>query len=255
MSAPLNEAALSRLEEASMNAWPGLKCVLDGAWVVRLGEGYTRRANSISMLAAGEDIDERLARCGALFAPEGVTPCARVVDFASGVEPHLDRAGFGAAFDRTVTLWRALDDPPPADPRVEISPGPASREWMTAKDRLNGEAPAEAASRRRIQAVIATPVAHGAVRGPDGRYAAVAFVALHAGLASLNMVVTDPALRGQRLSQAVCQALMAWAHGQGARQACLQTLEANAPARALYARMGFSDPLYGYHYRVREAAP
>ncbi len=47
MSIPSSEAALLRLEEASMNAWPGLKYVLDGAWVVRLGEGYTRRANSI----------------------------------------------------------------------------------------------------------------------------------------------------------------------------------------------------------------
>ena len=252
MSAPVNEAALLRLEEASMNAWPGLKTVLDDRWVVRLGEGYTKRANSISMLAAGEDIAERLARCSALFAPEGVAPCARVVDFAAASEAALDAAGFGAPFDKTVTLWRAMDPPPPADPRVELFLGRPTAEWLTAKDRLNAENDAECASRRKILAAIAVPIAYGGVRGPDGQYAALAYVALHAGLASLNMVVTDPAQRGQRLSQAVCETLLAWAHGQGMRAACLQTLEANTPARALYARMGFSGPLYAYHYRVLE---
>ena len=103
MSAPVNEAALLRLEEASMNAWPGLKTVLDDRWVVRLGEGYTRRANSITMLAAGEDIAERLARCSALFAPEGVAPCARVVDFAAASEATIFACCDQAVPERTKT--------------------------------------------------------------------------------------------------------------------------------------------------------
>jgi ribosomal protein S18 acetylase RimI-like enzyme len=47
---------------------------------------------------------------------------------------------------------------------------------------------------------------------------------------------------------------MGWARrDQAASAACLQVVEANAPARRLYERMGFSAPLYGYHYRLKEA--
>ena len=42
---------------------------------------------------------------------------------------------------------------------------------------------------------------------------------------------------------------MAWGRARGAAQACLQVVDDNRPARALYAGLGFDRELARYHYR------
>ena len=62
---------------------------------------------------------------------------------------------------------------------------------------------------------------------------AVAFAALHDGIASINSVVTDPRRRRQGLSRRAVAGVLAWARRQGALGACLQVAATNAPARSL----------------------
>lgn len=256
------EPRLMALEIASMAAWPGLRVVEIDGWRQRFGDGHTKRANSVTLLTnGGADPAGRLARCEALYAREGLAPCVRLSDGADAETlKALDAAGYGPAFDATVTLRRDLDGPDAAGPEdldgVDLSLGPPGETWLAAKDRINGDSAADAAARRRILPKIAVPVAYVAVPGPDGEIAAVAYGAVHQDLVSLNMVAADPARRGRRLAERACRALMAWARlHQGARQACLQVVEENTPARRLYSRMGFSEPLYRYHYRQKPPAP
>ncbi len=59
-------------------------------------------------------------------------------------------------------------------------------------------------------------------------------------------MLVHPAYRGQGLGRQMLQALPQWAAQQGATHADL-------PAQQLYASLGF-EPVYGYHYRVKQAA-
>jgi ribosomal protein S18 acetylase RimI-like enzyme len=60
---------------------------------------------------------------------------------------------------------------------------------------------------------------------------------------------TLPSRRRRGLATAVVERLLAWGERQGARAAYLQVMGVNAPARALYARLGFTEA-YRYWYRV-----
>jgi GNAT superfamily N-acetyltransferase len=80
------------------------------------------------------------------------------------------------------------------------------------------------------------------------RPAATAFVAVHDGVAMLHALEVSPDARRAGLGGAMTRAAARWAASHGAGTLALAVTEANAPARALYAGLGFRERA-GYHYR------
>ncbi len=93
------------------------------------------------------------------------------------------------------------------------------------------------------------PYAGFVLRGADGRALACGQFAREAELAGLYDVFTAPEARGRGLSRRLCAHRLAQAHACGARVGYLQVDAANAPARAVYRRLGFAEA-YSYHYRA-----
>ena len=76
--------------------------------------------------------------------------------------------------------------------------------------------------------------------------AAVGIAVEHGGLVGLFCLAVDPKRRRSGLGSGLARSLLA---GSGARTAYLQVEEANAPAVALYERLGFQEA-YRYCHRV-----
>ena len=74
---------------------------------------------------------------------------------------------------------------------------------------------------------------------------------LHGEWLGIYELATLPAARRRGAATAIVGALAAWGAARGARHAYLMVEERNAPAQALYARLGVRRA-YGYAYRVRE---
>jgi GNAT superfamily N-acetyltransferase len=86
-------------------------------------------------------------------------------------------------------------------------------------------------------------------RSADDRPAGVAFAAMAGGGAMLHALYVLPRARRRGVARALTGAAAAWALERGARDLALAVTEANAPARALYERMGMA--VAGrYHYRA-----
>ena len=65
----------------------------------------------------------------------------------------------------------------------------------------------------------------------------------------VTAVTVDDAYRRQGLATAVMAGLGAWARERGRHSCVLQTAGDNAPALALYERLGFTEH-HRYHYRL-----
>ncbi|KQT61328.1 hypothetical protein ASG52_00075 [Methylobacterium sp. Leaf456] len=241
------------VEEACLNAWPSRRQRLVGGYLLRASGGPSRRPNSVNPLPGLRDEPEAvIAACEAAYAELRRPALFRVPEIAPDLDAPLERRGY-AAFGRSLTLLADLATLDAAsDPDVALAPSPDAA-WLIARAALNA---ADAETSRVYAEMIRTilaPKAFAAIRR-DGAVVAMAYGVLDRSLVVIESVGTLEAARGQGLARRVVAALLRWGRARGGRAACLQVVADNAPARRLYAGLGFDREFFSYHYRSRDPA-
>jgi GNAT superfamily N-acetyltransferase len=248
---------LSQIEDAGINASaPREQLWVDG-WLVRFSPGKAKRARCVQTVAAGRlSLEERLARCLAIYADVGLQPFFRITPFSlpAGLDEQLAARGMERIDDTRVMVASLDADASPAlveagDTREALSfravDGDAFAEWIGLQRGSSAEARAAHADRIRR-----SPVPHRALQLLDSSGLPVAGgqVVVEGELAGLYDIFSIEAMRGRGLARALCRQLLRLAAEDGARVAYLQVEASNAPARRIYERLGFADA-YAYHYR------
>lgn len=247
--APRRAAArqITALELAADEAWPAPVRERLGDWWLRAADGWTGRANSALPLGdpgrpLGEAVDavERWYTERALPARMNVP-----LPLAAPVGALLDERGWRSGplvVVQTIRLADLLDAAPErADlPPVDLPPAPTSR-WLdviTAR-KGHGSSTLPPAARHVLTAVDEVRFAEAYA---DGTLLAVArgTVTGHGRWLGISLIEVAPQARRTGLARHVIGALARWAAGLGATNAYLQVDERNAPALALYARLGFT---------------
>ena len=236
-----------RVEEACLNAWPALRQVSFGGWLLRISGGPSRRINSINPIAADVvDPLHLMQAAQAIYGGAGQAILFRVPSILDGIEATLAQLGF-LAEGETLTLYRDLDQASRTEvAEVRLTPE-ADAVWLEARARLALSSLAAQQVDRAIVANLLIPHAFAAARDAE-RIVSIAFGAIHRGLLVLEAVATDPGHRGRGHARRVVAALNDWGLANGASGACLQVLADNEAAKALYRSQGFDRTLYRYRY-------
>ncbi len=240
---------IRHLEEITLTAWPALQAVYDDGWVLRLAEGYTRRANSVNPLyASADNLDAKIARCEALYSARGLptvfklTPASQSLDEILAVrgynaEAHtsvqtLDLTGLNFDTHRSVSIDDSLTDT-----------------WLNAFSRLNNVNSRFIPVMQRLLSSIVPATAFTSIR-LDGEIAAVGLGVFDRDYVGFFDIVTDVRHRQQGLGRRIMSSLLHWGVACGAQHAYLQVMKNNLPALKLYASLGFHE-FYPYWYRVK----
>jgi len=255
-------ALLQRVEDSSLNASaPPQQRWLDG-WLVRYCPGKAKRARCINAVALGQRSPQaKLAECEAVFQEVGLPLVVRITPFTqpAGLDAVLASQGWPMFDDtRVMVLAEMAELPQPAGtPSPGLPPGwsettEGALDFARTVGALRGSSAREIES--HAQRLQWSPVPYTGLVWRDGAGAVQACgqFAREGDLVGLYDVFTAPAARGRGLSRALCARLLLRARDEGARTAYLQVDAANAPARKVYARLGFQDA-YTYHYRSPEA--
>jgi ribosomal protein S18 acetylase RimI-like enzyme len=251
-------ALLSRVEDAGLNASaPPGQWWIDG-WLVRTLPGKARRARCVNALMPGVlPLDERIAAADAACAQTGVPLIFRITPFTrpAGLPAELQARGFEPV-DPTLVLVapeRPAATPPPVPAHLRLEPldGEAFAEAVGA---LRGS-PAEHRRSHALRLAHSPAPYRGLVlrRADDGAVVACGQVATESPFAGLYDIVTHPEARNQGLARLLCEHLLSLGASLGGSIAYLQVDAGNAPALAVYRRLGFVDG-YGYQYLERPGA-
>jgi len=177
----------------------------------------------------------------------------RITPFSqpAGLDEALAGAGL-QRFDPTLVLAAepprmALDAALPPGLRLERTDAPT---YAQVVGELRGSPPAQRQAHAQRLALSPVPY-HGWLLRQGDELLACGQSARQICWVGLYDVFTAPAARNRGLAGALCAELLRRAAADGARIAYLQVDAANAPALAVYRRLGFQHG-YDYHYRAAD---
>ncbi len=257
---------IRRLEALADRAWPPAEVQAHDGWELRAsGPGIGRRVNSVAPRDDGAlPLEEKVRAAESFYRARGLPPIFKLTLAArpEGLDAFL--AGRGYRVDAPVLiLTRPMEWSEVSGPAAPHSPGSSRRRrrgddavlpatpspaWLAANAAVPSHYGAAPDAFSALIGRIRPPLGFAAV-GQDGEAAAIGMAVADEAWVGLFEIGTLPACRRRGLATAVVERLLAWGEQQGARAAYLQVMEANAPARALYAGLGFTEA-YRYWYRV-----
>lgn len=229
-----------RLMAAIDATWPPAEFRALGPWTLRRGAGGGQRVSAASTRDEAADP----APAAEAMRDWGQEPLFRVSEGQAALDERLERAGYRR--HDPVALYAApvaaLDDGRDETARVIRVRAPLAivdEIWLR-----GGIGPGRRAVMERAPAPKATLLA----RAGD-RPAGVAFVGLDGDVAMIHAIEVVPAHRRLGAGEMLLRGAASFAAEHGAEWLALAVTEANAPARALYAKLGMG--LAGrYHYRL-----
>jgi N-acetylglutamate synthase len=248
--------SMFELELIAAAHWRGTEEEWLGDWLLRAAGGFTGRANSALALGDLPDkLDAALARVTGWYRSRGLPPMIAVplslgpsgaghdLDAALAARNWATRPGAALVMvaDLPLGVSRAHVG---ATREVQVSDEPDD-DWL-ARYHYRGADRLPAAARKVLTSC--EDQAFVSLRDGDDVHA-IARLSVAAGWAGITAVEVDPDHRRQGLGTAVTTAACEVAESRGVRAVFLQTETGNAPARALYERIGFGYA-HRYHYRV-----
>lgn len=220
--------------------WPAAAYQHLGPWLIRRGAGGGKRVSAASV--AGDWTPQDIPQAISAMQNLGQTPLFLIRAQDNDLDLNLDKMGFqiiDPVLVYTAPTAQLADQTTPHN-YPHWPPLAITREiWAVA-----GIGPARLDVMERAERKTAI-----LVRRQD-RVAGVAFVALAGMTAMLHALEVSPDHRRQGSAQNLLTSAAGWAQRQGADTISLVVTTANAPARALYDKLGM-QVVGGYHYRQR----
>ncbi|HEX3513802.1 MAG TPA: GNAT family N-acetyltransferase [Trebonia sp.] len=242
------------LERMAAAHWRGTEEEWLGGWLLRAAEGFTGRANSVLPLGdPGMPLDEALAAVTQWYRARGLPPMivvpTQLDSPAQALDQHLSERMWltrpGPAFVMQADLPLGIHlDGLPVGHEVKASPEPDDA-WA-AMYHYRGQDHLPAVGRK----VLTSAPEQSFVSIRDGdEVVAIARLSIADGWAGITAVEVHAGRRRQGLGVAVTAAACLEAEQRDLARVFLQVEVDNAPARALYKRLGFRDS-HCYHYRI-----
>ncbi len=254
-------------ESLGFNTHPCLSEKAYDGWLLRFAEGYTKRANSVSVV--GESVlspMDKIKYCEENYREHNLPAVFKITPMAVELDELLEESGY-TAVDKTNVMTVDLTKKEKTESKgkgyckdkTTGSPGMTevsvnieetfTESWQYYYFTFNKVSPASVPTAKKIQAKITNPVLCATVY-VDKKAVACGLGVLEQGHVGLLDIVVKEEYRGCGFGKVLCRALLEKAKEKGAATGYLQVVDSNEVAKQLYRNLGFED-VYSYWYRVK----
>ena len=240
-------AVAAAVEPCAIAAWPARFTLEIGGWLLRFTDGFSHRSNSVAARGfEGADLQAQIALVEIAYFARGLTPLFQITPLTQPPDLEATLIARGYLCDTPTNVMIAGPVKGEAS-NVTLAREPA--ESFKALVVSGSHSTADGHERLDVLSRIAVPHIFASTH-ENGNVIACGMCTVTDGWGGINLMRTHPDHRRKGHAARILAALASWAEKQGAAKLYLQVEEANAPARALYAKAGFAD---AYSYRFYRA--
>ncbi|MEH2143104.1 GNAT family N-acetyltransferase [Nostoc sp.] len=236
------------VEEISLKAWPAFETINHRGWLMRFADGYTKRANSVTVLdEIGLDIEEKITYCESQYRERKQKPIFRLLSFTKPevLDERLATRGYQLIEPSLVMGLRLSERSLNILPTISQE---TLNDWLVAYHNLKALGEQPSTIHRMILTAIKSEILFISFKQNE-EIVACGIGILESGCLGIFDLVTSPLQRRRGYATAIIQALLQWGIDKGAYFSYIQVVQANTPGRNLYEKLGY-EPMYKYWYRV-----
>jgi GNAT superfamily N-acetyltransferase len=239
------------IELASLNAWPALKQIDDNGWISRFADGYTKRANSVTILRPKVNpLESQILNYEHLYNMKGQPCIFRLLSFNNNIEIEdiLSSKGY-ANSDHSLVLSQDLKNK--KFQSLEFDPITVDK-WMKYYCELsNKEIKAHSTHIKMIDNIKGKYLL--AVLPKNKNIMSCGLGVVSDGFFGIFDIVTHPQYRNKGYGYEFINGMLHWAIQNHTYTAYVQVIAENTPAVKLYQKLGF-ELSYEYHYKIQNFA-
>ncbi len=240
-------------EELGLNGHVALNTFFYDGWVLKFSNGYTGRANSVSLLyPSTKPLEEKVVYCEECYKKQGLPANFKITEIDSELSGFLKNRGYEVI---TPTDLMILDlqntdfSEEIKDCECIFTTEPDN--WLPyyfTFEEITDKAKQDT-FRKMLSKVLVEPVYCSVMH--EGKVVACASAAIEHGYALIQNVIVNSQSRGIGIGEKLCRGLLAKIKELGAEHAYLQVVQTNEVANNLYAKLGFKK-VYSYWYMMKE---
>ena len=246
------------IEQLSLKQWPSIQTINVGSWQVRLANGFTKRANCVSVTDVNQtELQSSIEKCEQIYEEHQLPTTFKLTSFAHADElDHILQLQGYKKTDTTNVMIKSLSEDGTACSDSSLYTYRVkdyiSVKWLADYCRLS------MISESNIPTIIdLLTKTEGNVRFVqifDGKKViAVGLTVITDGIAGFYNVIVDSHYRKQGVGTMLMQILMEQAKLNGAESYSISVVAENMAAVKLYHKFGFTD-YYQYWYRQKQVA-
>jgi ribosomal protein S18 acetylase RimI-like enzyme len=233
-----------------MSAWPSLQTHLYDGWVLRVSNGYTKRANSVNPLYESQiNLTQKIDYCKAFYENLGLPVIYKITSASSlqSIDEELTDLGYNKLDETSVRILDLNSLSVDHNSTSEVS-FQLTQEWIDGYIRSSR---IEEENKKNTLKLMLKNIIGKCVfvtHKVGDKAVGFGYGVIDNGYVGIFDIYVDESFRGNGYGKSVMNKIINESKRMGASRAYLQVVVGNTVAEKLYSRLGFEET-YRYWYR------
>jgi ribosomal protein S18 acetylase RimI-like enzyme len=239
-------------EELSMNAWPSIQTLLYDGWILRMANGYTKRANSINLLYKSTiNLEEKIEYCRNLYLQNNLPAIYKLVecDEHKIIDNKLEILNYEKLDITSVQICTDFEIFDNNSNEIIINAN-FTNEWINGFIECNN-IKSEYIETLKTMLKNTTGKKIVIAKRIDGEIIGCGYGVIENGYIGIFDIVVKGNRRGNGYGKEIVQTILSEAGKAGIKKSYLQVVNNNITAKNLYGKLGYKEK-YKYWYRKKE---